>query len=176
MGKEISLPKIPGFNRWWIDPGKVIGGPSLAYVNVKEITDLFDMGVANILNLQDGRSDPDYMKHVKEWEGKTGKKIGFLNVGIVDGQVPTKEQVSQAIGYIRESLQKPSSLVYVHCAAGHGRTGTIAGCWLREQGIPADKVLDLLVARRYAGTSDDREVPETAAQRKLVTEWTSSRV
>ncbi len=85
-----SLPKIPGFNRWWINPGKVIGGPSFAYVNVKEIMDLFNLGVVEILNFQAGWEDPAYLKHVREWEGKVGGKIGFLNVGIMEGKVPTE--------------------------------------------------------------------------------------
>ena len=38
--------------------------------------------------------------------------------------------------------------VYVHCWAGVGRTGTVVGCLLREQGLTADEAL-AVIARKW---------------------------
>ena len=38
--------------------------------------------------------------------------------------------------------------VYVHCWAGVGRTGTVVGCLLREQGLAADEALGV-IARKW---------------------------
>ena len=39
--------------------------------------------------------------------------------------------------------------VYVHCWGGIGRTGTVVGCHLVEQGMTADQALEQ--ARQYGG-------------------------
>jgi protein-tyrosine phosphatase len=41
---------------------------------------------------------------------------------------------------ILAAIAAAEGIVYVHCDEGHGRTGTVAGCWLREQGYSADEV------------------------------------
>lgn len=65
------------------------------------------------------------------------------------------------------------SVVYLHCRAGVGRTGTVAGCWLVEQGVPARDALELL-QRKFSVADQSRggrPTPETDAQRAFVTTW-----
>ena len=45
--------------------------------------------------------------------------------------------------------------VYVHCWGGTGRTGTVAGCWLVEQGLTGDEALRRIAELRR-GTPDGR--------------------
>ena len=166
-----KLIRIHGMSLWWIDPGKVIGGPTLSWAPEKDIHTLFQFGVNAILNLQEKSSSPSYLLHLATWEKKSGHKIAFLNIAILDGYIPTPTQAQQATTFIRTSLEKSKGFVYIHCAAGRGRTGTIGGCWLREQGIISDVILDLLQKRRSEDTSDTLEVPENSLQRKFVVDW-----
>ncbi len=49
----------------------------------------------------------------------------------LDTEAPTSEQLQQAVDAIREA-QGP---VYIHCAAGVGRSATVVGAYLLDQGI-----------------------------------------
>ncbi len=64
-------------------------------------------------------------------------------------------------------------VVYLHCRAGVGRTGTVAGCWLVEQGLPGSEAL-VLLQRKFAAAEQShggRLTPETDAQRNFVAAW-----
>jgi ADP-ribosylglycohydrolase len=66
-------------------------------------------------------------------------------------------------------------VVYVHCWGGHGRTGTVAGCWLTSRGNAADQALKLMKDRRAHDKRLAAEhAPQTAAQRAFVSKWASA--
>ena len=58
-------------------------------------------------------------------------------------------------------------VVYVHCLAGIGRTGTVIGCYLVRHGLSGEEALARVEALRGAG-------PETPEQRELVRSWRSA--
>ena len=65
--------------------------------------------------------------------------------------------------------------VYVHCWGGRGRTGTVVGCYLAEQGIAAgEDALKMIVRLRRREETSTTSSPETDAQREMVRTWTSS--
>ena len=64
-------------------------------------------------------------------------------------------------------------VVYLHCRAGIGRTGTVAGCLLVEHGFGADEALALL-QRKFKAMAKSALVtrtPETAEQRRFIETW-----
>jgi hypothetical protein len=66
-----------------------------------------------------------------------------------------------------------TEVVYLHCRAGIGRTGTVAGCWLVEQGLEPAEALTLL-QRKYQvalQSHSARFTPETLAQHALIASW-----
>jgi len=65
--------------------------------------------------------------------------------------------------------------VYVHCWGGIGRTGTVAGCWLIEQGHSCDEAFARIKELRAPTPDGQIESPQTAAQRAFVRGWPGRR-
>jgi len=60
----------------------------------------------------------------------------YFSVPMLDGAAPAEEQLRHAIELINEQLAHGP--VIVHCALGHGRTGTVIISWMLEQGLVPD--------------------------------------
>jgi protein-tyrosine phosphatase len=61
--------------------------------------------------------------------------------------------------------------VYVHCFGGTGRTGTVVGCWLVEQGRGGEDPIRALQALRGTCRKRDRRSPDTDEQEEFVRGW-----
>ena len=95
---------------------------------------------------------------------------------ITDGlsivQMPVPDMCSPAPEYLESILARIDSLlnkghnVYIHCLAGRGRTGVIAGCWFVLCGMTAEGAL-----RKTKKLLDG---PLTKGQRKAVREFARS--
>lgn len=71
---------------------------------------------------------------------------------------------------IIDSLDQQQN-VYVHCWGGLGRTGTVIGCLLVEQGWEYDQALAQIVNLRQ-NTRDSRyPSPSNDLQRQFVADW-----
>ena len=90
----------------------------------------------------------------------------YLRYPIRDCQVPRPGQMRQIQGDIRAALAAGRG-VYVHCRAGIGRTGTAAGCFLVETGLPGDealRVLNELWTSQSARAATWPAIPQTIVQ------------
>jgi protein-tyrosine phosphatase len=72
------------------------------------------------------------------------------------------EATATLIARIRQWAQAGHTVV-IHCIGGLGRTGTIAGCVLVDQGLEPKQVLAIL--RKVRG---DPCIPETSEQREFI--------
>lgn len=91
---------------------------------------------------------------------------------IRDLGVPDEALMTQILDTIDDALACART-VYIHCLGGVGRTGTVAGCWLRRHGAQPDEALDI-IADRWKAMSKRRRAPvspETSQQRRYVREW-----
>lgn len=83
------------------------------------------------------------------WNGGAYRALPML-----DGGVPSDAQMREGIAWIDE--QAKSGNVLVHCALGHGRTGTVVLAWLLMHGHVSDAqagVAHLLARRSTFGMS-----------------------
>ncbi len=85
--------------------------------------------------------------------------LSVIHEPIVDGGVPT---IARARAVVARMMTAGADPIVVHCRGGLGRSGTVAGCYLRALGVPAEEVLRRLAAAR--GPS----CPENPRQRELV--------
>lgn len=93
---------------------------------------------------------------------------------IPDMGIPASPKVMRAIlDRIRQELAGGRAC-YVHCMAGIGRTGTVVGCWLREQGLSDREALEEVQRRYFHGMEKSAwhpTSPQTAAQTRYVRDW-----
>jgi len=84
--------------------------------------------------------------------------IAFIALPIKDRGVPASQQaVSNVLAHLHAELCAGRS-VAVHCRAGIGRTGLVAGCLLHLLGVPRNEIFQALSSARGV------TVPDTAEQ------------
>lgn len=163
----------PHGNTYWLAPGRVLAGehpnPGHAAGLTLRLQALQAAGVLCCIDLTG--------------EGEAHAAYAPLPVGerparreahaIADFGVPTVERMRRVLDAI-ESAVAGDEIVYVHCRAGIGRTGTVAGCLLVEHGFEPDEALALLQRKWRAMTKSAmvRQTPETEAQRRFIAAWT----
>jgi protein-tyrosine phosphatase len=62
-------------------------------------------------------------------------------------------------------------VVYVHCFAGLGRTGTVVGCYLARHGISGEAALTEIARLRQDLPTARLRSPEVEIQRQMVRCW-----
>jgi protein-tyrosine phosphatase len=149
----------------WIEPGRLIAGrhpcawgPEDASAEVER---LLAEGVTLFLDLtQDGELEP-YAQLVPP-------AARHVRMPIRDFSVPTYELLVSALDAIDAELAG-GGVVFVHCWAGCGRTGVVAGCWLVRHGTPPGAALERIAETRGLGC------PQTLEQRLLILGWEAGR-
>ena len=93
---------------------------------------------------------------------------------IPDMSIPSAPAVMRGIlDRIRSELEA-DRICYVNCWGGIGRTGTVIGCWLKEQGLSDREALDEVQRRYFQGmekSSWHPKSPQTPAQHRYVRDW-----
>jgi hypothetical protein len=154
---------LPHAECYWVVPGRLLAGAHPA-VHVEV---LLDAGIESFVDLTRANDDP--APYALELRGRA-RWHGFA---ITDFSVPGVALMHEIVQTLDDELDRGAN-VYVHCHAGVGRTGTVVGCWLVEQGRSGADALALIAHKRRAlarpGLSPHS--PETEAQRRFVLAWT----
>jgi hypothetical protein len=155
----------PFEHSYWLLPGRLLAG---AYPGLRDrIGALQAAGVTRFVDLTGPRDAlPSY---APSWAVRT-------NFPIEDFGVPSATAMRSALDAIAAALAADER-VYLHCRAGIGRTGTVAACWLIEQGLAPDDALALL-RRKFQASAQSfggQTSPENEAQRAFVLSWQALR-
>lgn len=106
---------------------------------------------------------PDYVSWLDQHRG--GRAVWFP---IPDLHAPPLDRMLPFVDEIHGRIDQGEHLL-AHCAAGIGRSGTLATCLLIASGLGLDEALDVVAAHRpMAG-------PEVGAQRELVEAFAADR-
>ncbi len=109
-----------------IDETVVLGGAPFQFLDYPRTLNE-DYGVGGVINM------------CKEWRGPIGeyKKLGMeeLYLPTTDHFEPSQEDLISALSFIKRHEAQGKS-VYVHCRAGHGRSGAVVFAWLLLKGYP----------------------------------------
>ena len=161
-------PPLP--NSYWVTPGKLLGGEypggGTEEDTQRRLRELALAGVDCFVNLTRPGELPAYSTALPEgaW---------YFHLPILDHGLPVDQDYMRQILEVVGSALAAGRCVYVHCRMGIGRTGTVLGCQLVEQGLSGEAALDEL-NRAWQGSDRSRRwpsIPETREQRQYVTGW-----
>ncbi|MCU0753425.1 MAG: tyrosine-protein phosphatase [Akkermansiaceae bacterium] len=162
-----------------IQPGVLLAGEYPGDRNEKaaraRLWSLVETGVRTFIDLTSPADDlTRYEKMLYELEQEASVRLHHIPLPVPDMGVPDSADTMRAIlDAIRSSIRKRPA-VYVHCWGGIGRTGTVAGCWLRECGLGPDEALarvQHLYATHMPKVRSHPESPQTAAQKEYIRSW-----
>ena len=166
------MPLLP--NAYWLAPGRIACGeypgartPDAARARLRT---LLDAGVRTFVDL----TEPNELVPYDETLHLLATDVvDYVRLPIRDLDVPhTAADMSRTLDVVdHAAASRPA--VYVYCWGGIGRTGTVAGYWLRRHGASGDAALDQ-VARLFATMEKAPfrgDSPETDAQRDYVRRW-----
>jgi ADP-ribosylglycohydrolase len=164
---------LPLPNCYWVLPGKLLAGEhpgaSTPELTRTRLSRLIESGVTCFIDL----TEPDEMS---AYEAGLPLEIAYMRRPIRDHSVPDPRHMVEILSSLHEAL-RAGATVYLHCRAGIGRTGMVAGCFLAEQGFSGSEALRELnrLWQQSARAGDWPEVPETAAQADYVRQWAPCR-
>src|SRR5919205_1031373 len=105
---------------------------------------LRQLGVGAVLNLCAERPDNSYRL--------TRAQMEYLWLPVADTHAPTVDQIVQGLAWIEQRVQTERK-VYIHCAAGMGRSVTLLACWYLYTGSMNMSQVLAFVKRRRPQTS-----------------------
>jgi hypothetical protein len=168
LRKPFGVPPLA--NSYWVTPGKLLGGEypggETEAETQRRLRELELAGVDCYVNLTRPGELPAYHSALP-----TG--TSYFHLPIFDHGLPVDPDFMRQIQSVVGSALEAGRCVYVHCRMGIGRTGTVLGCRLVEEGLSGVAALDQLNrawqqcgrARRWPS------IPETREQREYVATW-----
>lgn len=137
-------------------------GPDAAGDAATDVVGLEQAGVTLFVDLtEEGELQP-YAPHLVH--------ARHARMPVPDLSTGTAADVTATLDLIDAELAA-DGVVYLHCRAGIGRTGTVAGCWLTRHALDGGDAVPRIAALR-AGLAGGSSSPETPAQIALVRSWT----
>jgi atypical dual specificity phosphatase len=123
---------------WWdvIDERFLLGGALM----FDDLERLRGEGVGAVVNLCAERRDDAQRLQAAD--------ITYLWLPVFDAFPPTLDQILQGVAWIEQQVHAGRT-VYIHCAAGMGRSATFLACWyIYASGMSVPQVLRFLKRRR----------------------------
>jgi ADP-ribosylglycohydrolase len=168
VAAAVSDNPIP--RSYWVLPGRLLAGEypldRKDDGSAPKLARLLAAGIDCFIDLTVPEEMPAY-------EGLLPVLVQYLRKPLPDHDVPKQIAHMQDIQQTIAHALAANRVIYLHCRAGIGRTGTVVGCRLVEQGLGGDDALVELL-RLWQQNELARSwpsVPETDAQVKYVRDW-----
>ncbi|QQS48539.1 MAG: dual specificity protein phosphatase family protein [Acidobacteriota bacterium] len=169
------MAKTPIPDSYWIENGKILAGeyPGAESEDEarKKLRAFLEAGISYFIDLTEEHEPLEpYAGILHSEAGKAGREVVHRRMPIRDVGVPSVEFMDEIQSVISEAIEEGHT-VYVHCWGGVGRTGTVVGCYLVEQGMGGEEAIDHLAKLRAGTPKAHRKSPETADQEAMIREW-----
>jgi hypothetical protein len=168
----------PLSDSYWAEPDRFLAGPCPASEERDELRRLVRLllgaGIRTVIDLRTPAELPS-VRVLFEKLAPDDAPVSWIAFPILDGAAPTAPQLELVLDLVDASLARECP-VYVHCAGGRGRTGTVVACWWIRHGVfEPEAALAELMRRRIGQPHGERPSPETGPQYRLVRSWTLGR-
>jgi ADP-ribosylglycohydrolase len=156
---------------WWVEPGRVLAGEYPGHPDERraaaKVNLLIDAGIRTFIDLTTP-NDPlePYADAVEAAATARGLEVRHVRFPIPDFDVVADDEYDRVVGLIRAAATRGG--VYVHCWGGVGRTGTVVGCLLADDGLGYDAIVHRLAELRAGTLKAGRPCPENEAQRDVL--------
>jgi len=167
----------PHANCYWLIPGQLLAGEHpgsiVAAEGIARIDALLDIGVRQFVDLTDEQEGPGpYVPTLFERAAARSVRVAHRRHAIPDFGVPSASSMRATLDAIYGAIASEEPL-YLHCWGGVGRTGTVVGCLLREQGFTAAGALDVIGRKWQSMEKRARHPisPETTEQVAFIKRW-----
>ena len=164
----------PLSDTYWVVDGLLLAGGYAGDYEKKiarqRVRAFLDAGIRLFVDLTEAGELPGYAEVLRDEAATRGIEVEYLRAPIPDLGVPSDGDLVDVLAAIDRALASRTP-VYVHCRGGIGRTGTIVGCWLAQNGHAGDEALLRLARLRSACSSAFGRSPETDEQREIVRRW-----
>ncbi|MBS0387980.1 MAG: dual specificity protein phosphatase family protein, partial [Proteobacteria bacterium] len=162
-------------NSYWVVPGRLLAGEypagrdkQLGDAGRARVRDLLAVGISCFVDLTEEGECPPYQLLLPP-------TVTYLRRSIRDQRVPRRPaQMRRILDEITDVMTAGGN-IYLHCRAGIGRTGTVAGCFLVEQGNEGDvalRELNVLWTQQCARAPLWPMIPQTPEQAEYIRQWT----
>jgi ADP-ribosyl-[dinitrogen reductase] hydrolase len=172
-----SAASAPPPGTYWVEPERLLAGAFPGHVDpayaAARIEALVALGIDLFVDLTEIGELPPYEALLPAGAARGGHPVRYLRFPIPDHGVPRDiRQMHEVLDELDKALAT-GRRVYLHCRAGIGRTGTVAGCFLaRRLGSGPEALESLGRLWRLGGRDRDwPRTPETDAQIAFVRDW-----
>lgn len=156
---------------WWVETGRLLAGEYPGHAQPararQKVDLLVDAGIRTFVDLTTPH-DPlaPYNGVVADVAGTRQLDVRHVSFPIPDLGVVEDHRYDVVTRVIEDGLTRGA--VYVHCWGGVGRTGTVIGCVLADQGLSYEQVCNRLRTLRAGTRKARRDAPEMAVQHELI--------
>ena len=169
------MPDTPLPNSYWVIPDKLLAGdyPGSKFNDNEthlRISHLLEAGVNFILDLTRPAEMPSYTAVLREeasWRQITAE---HHRLPVHDLRTFSFTEMIRVLDLIDSALAG-GKIVYVHCRAGLGRTGSVVGCFLARHGMKGEEALAEIKHLRQVAANSYFDSPENDDQRELIRSW-----
>jgi protein-tyrosine phosphatase len=172
MDETTRWPHDALLHAWWVEPGRLLAGEypgtRTAEKTAKKLQLLVDAVVGTIVDLTrpEDHLEP-YREALRTACERAGIEIRYFAHPIPDMDVLDQAGYDGILACIRGEIDC-GRVVYLHCWGGKGRTSTVVGCLLIDEGLDYDAAI-ARIAELRAGTRKSAEAcPEAPSQHRVL--------
>ena len=170
------MQNTPIPDSYWLVPGKLLAGeypgaPSDNKARLK-LRAFLNAGVTYFLDLtqEDEKGLRPYAPLLSDEAENIKRAVVHRRFAIRDVSIPSLDLMREIQQFISDALNE-GHVLYFHCWGGIGRTGTVAGCFLVEQGMSGDEALAQIERLRRPTPDGYIPSPTTGEQVSFVKNW-----